>query len=591
MAINKQDRQELESLYTTHHEKYGGLKEDYFALLYLNKKYNKTIEEIHTQIAFGGNDYGIDAYYFDRDARNLYLYQFKWSENHNLFKESLDRLTDQGISFIFGNSHQDPLQNEVIRQLKADLFEFQSVVDRVYIHFIFKGDIESAENSSGLNARKEELENKRYLLEQFYGRRDTKLIVEFISDVRSPSPPPSQDIFEVSLFDHLHTQTQNNQRLLYIGLVKLSDLHQIYKTLGQTFFSKNIRAGLSPNNPPNRKIRSALTSMIIKAEIPPETFVFNHNGVTLAAENIQIHEGRAVLSAPRLLNGAQTVSSFAKFLDDNVDNLRLKNNEHLIDEIRVIAKIVICNGNDDFITTVTMSNNQQNPVDPWNLRANDRIQCDFQDKFREDLSMFYSRQENSFSNLSEEELFDLGIEERRDLRIKQLAQTFLGVQGEIDKISRLRDVFESDKIYRSTFKESYLKCDCRKIVLTYKSLQMMNSPMQILNDKSAEWMRYAVTRSRNLVIALMAQGILNDKRLDYLLDNFSYSLTKEVDYREYLKKIASSRILPILRSVYRSDDYRDRIDNGKYSFLQTKELYRRCMEVALQDYGWAKKNL
>ena len=99
MAINKQDRQELESLYTTHHEKYGGLKEDYFALLYLNKKYNKTIEEIHTQFAFGGNDYGIDAYYFDRDARNLYLYQFKWSENHNLFKESLDRLTDQGISF------------------------------------------------------------------------------------------------------------------------------------------------------------------------------------------------------------------------------------------------------------------------------------------------------------------------------------------------------------------------------------------------------------------------------------------------------------------------------------------------------------
>ncbi|MDB4698606.1 AIPR family protein [Candidatus Latescibacteria bacterium] len=325
--------------------------------------------------------------------------------------------------------------------------------------------------------------------------------------------------------------------------------------------------------------------------MPPENFVFNHNGVTLAAEDIQVHEGRAVLSAPRLLNGAQTVSSFAKFLDDNVDNLRLKNNEHLIDEIRVIAKIVICNGNDEFITTVTMSNNQQNPVDPWNLRANDRIQCDFQDKFREDLSMFYSRQENSFSNLSEEELFDLGIEERRDLRIKQLAQTFLGVQGEIDKISRLRDVFESDKIYRSTFKESYLKCDCRKIVLTYKSLQMMNSPMQVLNDKSAEWMRYTVTRSRNLVIALMAQGILNDRRLDYLLDNFSYSLTKEVDYREHLKKIASSRILPILRSVYRSDDYRDRIESGKYSFLQTKELYRRCMEVGLQNYGWVKKSL
>ena len=64
---------------------------------------------------------------------------------------------------------------------------------------------------------------------------------------------------------------------------------------------------------------------------------------------------------------------------------------------------------------------------------------------------------------------------------------------------------------------------------------------------------------------------MNDRRLDYLLDNFSDSLTKEVDYRNHLKKIAFSRVLPILKSVYRSDDYRDRIEHGKYSFLQTNE--------------------
>ena len=54
------------------------------------------------QVAFGNHDYGLDGFYLDREAKNLFLYQFKWSENHNLFKESLDRLAKDGMNRIFG---------------------------------------------------------------------------------------------------------------------------------------------------------------------------------------------------------------------------------------------------------------------------------------------------------------------------------------------------------------------------------------------------------------------------------------------------------------------------------------------------------
>ena len=85
-------KRELDKAFEDYGTKYYGRKEDYFALLYLAKEFECQVEDIAHQVAFGGNDYGIDAFYIDRNRRNLYLYQFKWSENHNLFKDSLERL-------------------------------------------------------------------------------------------------------------------------------------------------------------------------------------------------------------------------------------------------------------------------------------------------------------------------------------------------------------------------------------------------------------------------------------------------------------------------------------------------------------------
>ena len=73
----------------------------------------------------------------------------------------------------------------------------------------------------------------------------------------------------------------------------------------------------------------------------------------------------------------------------------------------------------------------------------DQTQSDLWDKFRDDVGIFYSRQEGAFSNLSEDEKQEMGIDDSKDIRIRPLAQTFLAAQGEIDKMSRLPDVFES----------------------------------------------------------------------------------------------------------------------------------------------------
>lgn len=100
MAITRKDQQELAQVFTDLGPDFKGRKEDYFPVLYMAKKFKCEPRSIAQQVAFGGNDYGIDAYFIERPSKNLYLFQFKWSEDHNLFKDSMERLATDGIERI-----------------------------------------------------------------------------------------------------------------------------------------------------------------------------------------------------------------------------------------------------------------------------------------------------------------------------------------------------------------------------------------------------------------------------------------------------------------------------------------------------------
>jgi len=468
MGITKRD---LEQVYKECGSKYGGIIEDYFALLYLASKFNRKITDIAHQVAFGGNDYGIDAFYIDKELRNLYLFQFKWSENHHLFRDSFERLIDKGFERIFGNPLQDQNQNQLILQVKSALNENQAIIDRVIVYFVFNGDPESAERSAVLDSLREDLESKKYLIDQYFDRRQVTLTFQYLSNdskkVAGISFSKKTHKYSITLNKTISITSPNGEEL-HIGLISLSDLYDMYSEMGYRLFERNIRFGLSPEKSPNRAIRKTLQNIILKNEATPEIFTFNHNGISLFTEKLEFKENTVTITEPRILNGAQTIASLDKFIKDNESNLTFKNNKHLLKAIFVTAKI-ISNASKKFITSVTICNNKQNPVEPWNLRASDSIQLAFQDKFRDDLGIFYERQENSFESHSDEDLEEMGIKQNKAVEIKRLAQTFLAFQGEVDKMSRLREVFETDSIYQNTFQKKYLnEGNSRKILLIYK---------------------------------------------------------------------------------------------------------------------------
>lgn len=165
---------------------------------------------------------------------------------------------------------------------------------------------------------------------------------------------------------------------------------------------------MNEEQPVNRAITRALKSIMLDGTEDPSPFAFNHNGVTIAAEKWESREKDLLITEPRLLNGAQTVTTFARFLKLNEGNQRLIGSQAIAENVKLLCKI-ITRARPEFVTAVTINNNnRQNPVEPWNLHANDMIQLELQDKFRDDLGIYYERQQNAFAASGSNEDHDRG---------------------------------------------------------------------------------------------------------------------------------------------------------------------------------------
>ena len=568
----------------------GGIRNDYFGLLYMEKELKLPREQAILQVAFGGNDYGIDGFHFDPEKRNLYLYQFKYSDSHAQFKPSFQRLIDAGMELIFKAGAQDQGKNQMLLQLKSCLRENLAVIQQVFIRFVFKGDPQEADRSQVLDKLREDLENKHYLMKDFFDRPIT-LVIDFRSTsgkVGVGSHERKTRTYSIEVDDTL-TRTGPNGELMHISFVRMKDLHAMYDEMGQRFFERNIRAALPEDAMVNRALLQAFKRIVLDDVDAPGVFAFNHNGITLWAERIERLDGQYRITEPRLLNGAQTVTTFARFLALNKDNRRLEERRVALNEIRVICKI-ITNATPDFVTTVTINNNRQNPVEPWNLHANDMMQLELHDKLLDDLGIYYERQKNAFANLSDEDLEEMGVTEYKAIELVRLAHTFLVSDGEIVKLSRIRQVFEEEKQYAQVFGPSRLTADSRKILLCYKIQFRLRRLMNEIVDKGPNKYSY-IHRARNLLWALLCQAVLNDENVEDQAEEYGRGLTVEANYTEWLARLATTRCRFLISSLLEDKDNAAKAEEGNFGFFRTNTSYKQCMLLAYRKWKWVEKRL
>jgi hypothetical protein len=154
-------------------------------------------------------------------------------------------------------------------------------------------------------------------------------------------------------------------------------------------------------------------------------------------------------------------------------------------------------------------------------------------------------------------------------------------------MSRLGEVFESESQYRACFADKYLRSDSRRLVLAYKVHLRLNRFAQEILEKGGSSYGY-VLRAKNLLWALLIQGLLNNGKLEDWLETYGKTLTMEADFSEAMKGIASGKVRLILKEAVGGEKYQQMLREEKYSFLRTKATYMRCMEIAYEKYDWKK---
>ncbi|HZT35796.1 MAG TPA: hypothetical protein VFA15_07740, partial [Nitrososphaera sp.] len=235
-----------------------------------------------------------------------------------------------------------------------------------------------------------------------------------------------------------------------------------------------------------------------------------------------------------------------------------------------------------------INNNRQNPIMPWNLRANDLIQIGFEEVFNR-LGIYYERRENAYKNLTDEDLEASGTE-RGLVEIRKFAQTLLAMQGQIDRISELREIFENETWYAEAFRERYLQTDPRKLVLLYKIQFRLPSLIREIRNVGNEKYSY-VGRAKNLLWCLAIQGILNDPKFEKYVEYYGNSTAPEAGITEILKNLATTKLRFILADTFEDKKYQANIAEAKFAFLRTRSTLNECLDTAASRFNWERKTL
>jgi hypothetical protein len=587
-------QEQMNELYKTLSPRCGGSEQDYFGVTYIANKFSVPPDQLLSNIAFGGTEYGIDGYYYHKSDRALYLFTFRWSEDHLAFKDPLDKLSRKGIDKIFLDVSKSPDDLPMITFLKTDLFKNWRDIDKVIINFVFNGDPVDAEQSKVLSFLREAVEDKSGLIDGYFSRIDQPerlQIFQYVSNQRSLGhSASSRDNIEytIELPETLKITGANNEMM--VAMLPLEALHQMYSDLGERFFEKNIRSGLDDGGMTNKHIKNSL-GRIMTGEEPFENFTLYHNGITLTAQRLESDDRQLRMVEPRVLNGAQTVKILKQFVGEHEKTSRKgkerKTAPSLHDTMlrtKMMTRIIKSSDN-DFLKRVTINNNRQNPIMPWNLRANDLIQVGFEELFAK-LGIYYERRENAYKNLTDDDLEAVGIE-KGVIEIRKFAQTLLAMQGQVDRISEMKEVFENETWYSDTFKERYLEVDPRKFVLLYKIQFRLPTLIREIRNVGSEKYGY-ISKAKNLLWCLSLSGLMNDSKFGKYVEHYGNSTGIEAGISDLLKTMAKSKLSYILSETFDKNKYQTSIGQGKTSFLSSKAMLKDCLETARARFGWEK---
>jgi hypothetical protein len=240
-----------------------------------------------------------------------------------------------------------------------------------------------------------------------------------------------------------------------VFFTKAIDLVNAFDRFGYQIFEPNVRCELKRSKV-NQAIRDSVKSSRGRRE-----FKHLNNGITLICASYKApKEGSRIrIRQPGVINGLQTVKS----IHDAYEELEHSEKEHFAETCEVLVRLHTREAVGDYRQLVKSTNNQ-NPMQPRNLRSNAPEQLLYERLFA-DLNWFYERKEGAWAAFKSDHKLWGTLRGKRvtDFRSSrpnivknvdnlELAQSWLSFIGfSNEAIHDKRDIFTDDRYYDLVF--------------------------------------------------------------------------------------------------------------------------------------------
>lgn len=448
--MRAEDVREAVQEFYTRHAVGGRMAEDSFPAWWLHQEFELAPGDAAACSSSGSYDHGLDGFHLEpgSDGRvTLHLIQAKFTNSRHQIREGMRgfRRTLEHLASVLDGGYSNSVENTVWVRLRARLE--QQPPDALVIHCRVLHLAEVDEDTL-LAESKAERSDFVEAAEAIFPDTTVRLSLTGPQAIGKPKVAVVPAAQRGLTFRGIDSTEGSHQ--LFIGLGKLADLVRLYDETGDMLFSKNVRLFnfRAAEKGPARHLRDTLRKICVgtdETRTVPLHFTLFHNGVTLHATSAERDGDMLRVRRVGVLNGCQTVKSAWMFRNDRT--LRGRIDQEAWDSIDVPLRVVRTT-DEELVRLVTVSNNRQTAIRPSGFRANESVQLELSERFRQE-HIFYERQEDAFQNLRKASPATLEKEYANSfdapLKMEDLAQALacVSVSPALSVAAKVGDLFES----------------------------------------------------------------------------------------------------------------------------------------------------
>lgn len=310
-------------------------------------------------IVDGGNDYGIDALYFetpDQGNIQITLMQVKYKKDlrgEAAFPENAIDKMIHAIETLFDPDLSVAVNKRLARRIEeVRSFVREGAIPRVTAVAANNGSRWTAQAQQKIKNTEDRFGEQ--VIWQHVGPSDLLTMLQAQKPIDT----------ELQLVGQALVETFDFRRVL-MGRMSVAELARMTKTYGNNLFEKNIRRYLGLTN---NRVNEAVAHTLRQSD-QRSNFYFYNNGITITCSQffyngLQRENWRVQVSNMQIVNGGQT----AQTVQQVAEEVGLEK----IETAEVLVRIYELKQDDsDLVNAITVATNSQTPVEIRDLKANE----------------------------------------------------------------------------------------------------------------------------------------------------------------------------------------------------------------------------